>query len=128
MGIMKFFLEYECFIYALFITFPNWKQSNIITNKQPVLVDIMKNFRKACVSFGPNAPYNCEYLFGWTNNVQYLLYDFHINAKVVFSPFQYLPWKIWLTGKAYEKICQLGLRGNSRNVTIKFWQGLVYKY
>lgn len=62
------------------------------------------------------------------NNVQCLPYDFHVIAKVVFSPFQSLPWQIWLTGKAYEKVCQLGLRGNSRNVTMKCWQGLVYEY
>jgi hypothetical protein len=41
---------------------------------------LIKDFKKACVTYGPASPFCREYLAGWSNDAGWIPYDFHIVA------------------------------------------------
>jgi hypothetical protein len=50
-------------------------------------MNLIKDFKKACATYGPASPFCREYLAGWNNDAGWILFGFHIVAKMtLWSP------------------------------------------
>jgi hypothetical protein len=71
-------------------------------------VNLIKDFKKPCVTSGPASPFCREYLAGRSNDAGWIPYDFHIVAKMTLSSAEFLQWKMWLSDEAHETGTVLG--------------------
>jgi hypothetical protein len=45
-------------------------------------MNMKKDSKKACATYGPASLFCREYLAGWSNDIGWIPYDFHIVAKM----------------------------------------------
>jgi hypothetical protein len=50
-----------------------------------LVVNLIKDFKKSCATFGPASPFCREYLAGWSNDTGWIPFCFHIVAKMTSS-------------------------------------------
>jgi hypothetical protein len=48
-------------------------------------MNLIKDYKKACATYGPASPFCREYLAGWSNDTGWIPFGFHIVAKMTLS-------------------------------------------
>jgi hypothetical protein len=87
-------------------------------------MNLIKDFKKACVTYGPASPFCREYLAGWSNDAGWIPYDFHTVAKMTLSSTEFLQWKMGLSDEAHERVTALGKQGNVGAVSYETLTGI----
>jgi hypothetical protein len=86
-------------------------------------VNLIKDFKKPCVTSGPASPFCREYLAGRSNDAGWIPYDFHIVAKMTLSSAEFLQWKMWLSAEAHKRVRDLGQHSNVETVSYEMLTG-----
>jgi hypothetical protein len=86
-------------------------------------MNLIKDFKKTCVTYGPASPFCREYLAGWSNDAGWIPYDFHIVAKITLSSAEFCDGKCELSDEAHENVSALGQQGNVGSVLYEMLTG-----
>jgi hypothetical protein len=86
-------------------------------------MNLIKDFKKACVTYGPVSPFHRENLASWSNDAGWIPCDFHIVAKMILSSAEFLQWKMCSSDEAHERVTALGQQGNGGAVSYEMLNG-----
>ena len=83
--------------------------------------DLLTQFKKACMIYGPTSPYCMEFLRGWAD--EWLHADFFAVAKMVMTSQQLLQWQMWVTDEAKLILLEQQSRGNPPGLNFEILTG-----